>query len=119
MPIENAFYFNIGDMLEAWSGGRFVATVHRVKNTGKERYSMPFFAATNYETVINPLVTADASSGSSKRYNSISSGEHLLSQMLRDFPYLLKRYERGELSDYVSGRKDNPFEERLRVNGFG
>jgi len=54
-PIDNTFYFNIGDMLEAWSGGLFVATPHRVVNSGEERFSMPYFAATNFDTIVSPV----------------------------------------------------------------
>jgi isopenicillin N synthase-like dioxygenase len=38
-PLAGTFIINIGDMLELLSNGAFVATSHRVLNTGKERYS--------------------------------------------------------------------------------
>ena len=48
---------NIGDMLEVWSGGRLVSTPHRVvNNSGRERYSFPYFAVPRHDTVITPLM---------------------------------------------------------------
>jgi isopenicillin N synthase-like dioxygenase len=47
---------NIGDMMEIWSGGRFVSTRHWVVNhSGKERYAFPYFAAPNPEVIVHPL----------------------------------------------------------------
>ncbi len=112
-PIDNTFYFNIGDMMEAWSGGLFVATPHRVINQGEERFSIPFFAATNYDTIVAP-VDCPKFRHRQKHYEPVLGGEHLLSQLLRDFPYLRRRYEAGllEFPDVQPG--PNPFEERMR-----
>ncbi len=52
-----ALVVNIGDMLELWSGGRFVSTPHKVENrSGKARYSFPYFSVPRYDTVVQPLV---------------------------------------------------------------
>ncbi|MEM7193370.1 MAG: 2-oxoglutarate and iron-dependent oxygenase domain-containing protein [Pseudomonadota bacterium] len=114
-PIENTFYFNIGDMLEVWSNGRFKSTPHRVVNF-EERYSIPYFAATDFDAVINPLVDLDAEAKISRKikYQPIVAGQHLLGQMLRDFPYLNRRFQSGDLN--VSGVTpgQNPFEARIR-----
>lgn len=54
---EGAFIVNIGDMIEVWSGGRYVSTPHRVINrTGRERYSFPWFAVPRHDVVIEPLI---------------------------------------------------------------
>ena len=54
---REALIVNIGDMLELWSGGRFVSTPHKVENnSGAERYSFPYFSVPRYDTVVKPLV---------------------------------------------------------------
>ncbi len=110
-PIDNTFYFNIGDMLEAWSGGLFVSTPHRVVNN-EERYSMPFFAATNYNTIVNSI-HCEKYSAQQREYAPIVAGEHLVSQLLRDFPYLRKRHASGKIPLQNIYQQGNPFEQRL------
>ncbi len=52
-----ALLANVGDLLELWSGGRFVSTPHRVVNrTDNDRYSAPYFAVPNHGVVVEPLV---------------------------------------------------------------
>ncbi|MEO0492516.1 MAG: 2OG-Fe(II) oxygenase family protein [Actinomycetota bacterium] len=52
-----ALVVNVGEMLELWSGGEFVATPHRVVNrSGRERYSFPFFVVPNHDVVVEPLL---------------------------------------------------------------
>ncbi|KAF7185975.1 2-oxoglutarate-Fe(II) type oxidoreductase hxnY [Pseudocercospora fuligena] len=43
-PKKGSFVVNVGQYLERQTNGKFVATVHRVRNkTGERRYSIPFF----------------------------------------------------------------------------
>ena len=57
VPIKGAFVVNIGNMMELWSGGRFVSTPHRVTNpTGAQRHSFPYFAIPRHDVLIEPLV---------------------------------------------------------------
>ena len=52
-----ALLVNVGDLLELWSGGRFVSTPHRVVNrTDNDRYSAPYFAVPNHGVVVKPLI---------------------------------------------------------------
>ncbi len=53
----DALLINVGDMMELWSGGRFVSTPHQVINrTGAERYSFPYFSVPTHSAVVQPLV---------------------------------------------------------------
>ena len=54
-PIDGAFVVNIGDMLELWTNGAFVATSHRVRKVAEERYSFPLFFNVDYDTEVKPL----------------------------------------------------------------
>lgn len=111
-PMDNTFYFNIGDMLEAWTGGLLVATAHRVANQGVERFSLPYFQATNFDTVVSP-VHCRRYSHRQQDYAPVIAGEHLVSQLLRDFPYLRRRYESGTLCFPQIRPGPNPFENRI------
>lgn len=89
-PVPGAFVINIGDMLEAWSNGEFVATSHRVRKVAEERYSFPFFATCDYHTVVAPHPRF-VGPGRPARYPPIVSGEHLYAQTVRTFAYLKAR----------------------------
>jgi isopenicillin N synthase-like dioxygenase len=111
-PVEGAFAVNIGDLLEAWSNGRFVSTPHRVVMNGNERYSIPFFMSTDYDTVIEPIPDP-MTRGKPSKYTPFVAGEHLMGQLLRDFPYLKKRYRAGEIELKAGIPSANPFERRI------
>lgn len=96
-PLPGCFVINIGDMLEAWTNGRFVATPHRVLRSAHERYAFPLFFAVDYDTVVAPLPGCVAP-GTPPRYPPIPAGQHLFAQTARTFRYLRERVERGELS---------------------
>lgn len=55
-PMEGALVVNVGNMMELWSGGRFVSTPHRVTSpVGAERHSFPYFAIPRHDVLIEPL----------------------------------------------------------------
>lgn len=94
-PLGDAFIVNIGDMLELWTNGEFVATTHRVRKVKHERYSFPLFFSVDYHTPVAPLprfVTV----GRPDRPGLIA-GEHLFAQTARTFGYLRDRLASGEL----------------------
>ncbi|MCH9672672.1 MAG: isopenicillin N synthase family oxygenase [Gammaproteobacteria bacterium] len=107
-PIPGTFAVNIGDMLETWSNGRLRSTPHRVVHLGAERYSFPYFAAFDFDARIEPL--AHLVHSQSNRYPDVIAGHHLLGQLLRDFPYLNDRYQRGRLKLSFPVPTHNPFE---------
>lgn len=55
-PRANSLVVNLGGELERWSNGRFKATLHCVVNeTGRERFSLPFFFEPNLDAAVEPL----------------------------------------------------------------
>ena len=93
-PVEGAFVINIGDMLEALTNGRFIATPHRVRNVPDERFSFPLFCSLDYDTVVEPLPQFIEGE---RRYPSYGAGDHLVTQTMRYFRYLREKVEAGEL----------------------
>lgn len=49
------FIINFGEMLEMWTAGRVVATLHRVKGSKEERISVPLFFNPNHDTNVAPI----------------------------------------------------------------
>lgn len=96
-PIPDAFIVNIGDLMEMWSGGTFVATAHRVRKVSQERYSFPLFFGCDYHTRVAPL-PAFATPEALAKYPPLSAGEHLFAQTAQCFTYLKKRLDDGTLT---------------------
>nr|WP_320136606.1 2-oxoglutarate and iron-dependent oxygenase domain-containing protein [uncultured Amphritea sp.] len=92
---EEALVINIGDMLEVLTAGQFVATSHRVRKVGQERYSFPLFFACDYHTLIRPLPQFD---NGKQAYQELSIGDHMYSQALQTYQYLREKVATGELS---------------------
>lgn len=60
--VPGTFIVNLGDMLANWTNDRWVATMHRVRNTeeseaGSERISVPFFQHPNLDAMIETIPT--------------------------------------------------------------
>jgi len=102
---------NIGDMMEAWTNGIFRSTPHRVLNLSPERYSLPYFVATNHNTLIKPFAQL-VPKGQKPRYEPFYAGAHLERMLVRDFPYFKHKIDSGP--DNLSGSLQNPFEQRLQ-----
>ena len=94
-PVEGTLVVNIGDMLELWTNGEFVATSHRVRKVVEERYSFPLFFNVDYHTEVSPLPQF-ASAGAVDR-PTLRAGEHLFAQTAQTFTYLRDRIDSGEL----------------------
>lgn len=94
-PVDGAFVVNIGDMLELWTNGAFVATSHRVRRVAEERYSFPLFFNVDYDTEVKPLPQFASPDG--KQRPALRAGEHLFAQTAQTFAYLRNRIDSGEL----------------------
>lgn len=94
-PVPGTFVVNIGDMLELWTNGAYVATSHRVRKVAEERYSFPLFFNVDYHTEVKPLPQFTSRDGKSRP--TLRAGEHLFAQTAQTFAYLRNRVEAGEL----------------------
>lgn len=95
-PMPGAFVVNIGDMLELWTNGEFVATSHRVRRVKSERYSFPLFFTVDYFTRVEPLPRFVSASRPARP--GLVAGEHLFAQTAQTFTYQRLRLERGEIA---------------------
>ena len=94
--IDDAFVLNIGDLLEIWTNGEFVATTHRVRRVTQERYSFPLFVNVDDDTEVAPL-PAFVGNGRPVR-PTVIAGDHLFAQTAQSFRYLQDRLARGEVT---------------------
>lgn len=112
-PVEDAFVVNIGDMMEVWTNGTYVATSHRVRKVAEERYSFPLFFGCDYETRVEPLPPfVDPAKPSS--YEPLSAGEHLWAQTIQSFTYLKEKLARGEIALPEGSRTLSSFGQEAR-----
>lgn len=110
--IPGTFIVNIGDCLEAWTGGVFKSTQHRVPNTGVERWSMPLFFGLDYHTVVKPAPKF-ATPHALEKYPPFVAGEHLMAQTVGGFRYLQTLMKHGHLQpSYMIG--ENPFKREAK-----
>jgi len=96
-PIPGTVLVNIGDLMERWSNGRWRSTVHRVmappldperrgqgqQNDGgvcKARYSIPFFATADPETMIETLPGC-WDDENPKKYEPVSAWDYVQMRM--------------------------------------
>ncbi|BDX33261.1 oxidoreductase [Mycobacterium antarcticum] len=94
-PVPGTFVVNIGDLLELWTNGAFVATSHRVRKVVEERYSFPLFFNVDYDTEVKPLPQFSSPDGPDR--SALRAGEHLFAQTAQSFAYLRRRIDSGEL----------------------
>jgi isopenicillin N synthase-like dioxygenase len=112
-PIPGTFIVNIGDIFEAWSGGQFKATQHRVVNTGKARYSFPLFYGLNYHSVVQPLAKF-SNAETIKRYPPMVAGEHLMRMSANGFRYIRDGVDRGTINLGYEIPEENPFKREAK-----
>jgi isopenicillin N synthase-like dioxygenase len=95
-PIDGTFIVNIGDLMEVWTNGMFKATRHRVVNSTRERYSLPFFATFDYDVVVAPLPQF-TSADNPPLYKPVRSGPHFADSVIQFDRHLRKRLLNGDL----------------------
>ena len=66
----------LDDMLERWTNGNFSATGHRVRQTGKQRFSIVMFIAVDDGLTIAPLEQF-TSADNPPRYRPVTQAAHL------------------------------------------
>ena len=94
-PISGTVLVNVGDLMERWSNGRWRSTVHRVvappvdesasQTKGEEvlkpRYSIPFFATADPDTVIDALPGCWDEMGNLKKYEATTAWGYVQMRM--------------------------------------
>jgi isopenicillin N synthase-like dioxygenase len=112
-PIPGCFIVNIGDIFEAWSGGRFRSTQHRVVNTGRERYSFPLFFGLDYHTIVQPLEKFRTEEALA-RYPPFKAGDHLMRMTVGAFRYMADAHEKGLFEMDIDVPEENPFKREAK-----
>lgn len=90
-PMEDAVIVNVGDLMARWSNDRWKSTVHRVVaplETGSDvvpdRYSVPFFATADPETLIEALPGC-WSETNPRKYKSVTAWDHVQMRMAASY----------------------------------
>jgi isopenicillin N synthase-like dioxygenase len=84
-PVPGTFVVNLGDMIARWTNGRYRSTLHRVVNdSGKERYSVPFFYTGNYAHTVACIPTCLAP-GEQPKYPPITVEQHMRAMYQRTY----------------------------------
>ena len=84
-PLDGSFVCNIGELLENATGGALRATTHRVINdSGRERYSCPFFFNPSRHAHVAPLAEL-AGPGAAERYSPVLVGPHYEARMRYEY----------------------------------
>ena len=107
-PIPGCFIVNIGDIFEAWSGGQFKSTQHRVNNIGHERYSFPLFFGLDYHAIVEPLEKFRTPETIAK-YPPLKAGEHLMRMSVQGFRYMAEARASGDMVLDYDVPEENPF----------
>ena len=70
--LEDCLIINIGDLMELWTAGRWVSTLHRViaRPNQPPRKSLAYFHQPDWDSIINPI--------NSNNYESVVSGPYLM-----------------------------------------
>jgi isopenicillin N synthase-like dioxygenase len=84
-PVPGTFVVNLGDMITRWTNDRYRSTLHRVVNdSGRERYSIPFFFVGNYDHEVSCIPTC-LSPGETPKYPPTTVEAHLREMYRRTY----------------------------------
>ena len=99
-PIPGTFVVNLGEMLQIWTAGRYLATPHRVANSSSVgRLSMPFFFDPNFRSPVHPVKALCRSEKELMHYRSLAPrqyGDHITAKVAQCFPDLFSSSEEQE-----------------------
>ncbi|HEY6797769.1 MAG TPA: 2-oxoglutarate and iron-dependent oxygenase domain-containing protein [Kineosporiaceae bacterium] len=88
-PVPGAYAVTIGDLLQRWSNGEFIATTHRVRAFTTEHWAFPLFCTVDYHTQVEPLTRFVAPDR--QQLPGVVAGEHLFARTAQTFRYLRRR----------------------------
>lgn len=84
-PIPGTFVVNLGDMIARWTNDKYRSTLHRVVNeSGRERYSIPFFYVGNPDHVVECLPMC-LEPGEQPKYPTVTVEAHLRSMYQKTY----------------------------------
>mmetsp|Transcript_8744 Transcript_8744/g.10000 ORF Transcript_8744/g.10000 Transcript_8744/m.10000 type:complete len:352 (+) Transcript_8744:432-1487(+) len=87
-PVSNAVVVNLGGLLSRLSNYKLKATMHRVLDIGRERYSSPLFMEPRYSAVISPCMLSSSYDYKSagdvpKREGNVLYGDWLIKRVMK------------------------------------
>jgi isopenicillin N synthase-like dioxygenase len=86
-PRPGSFVINIGDLLAFWTAGRWVSTMHRVRNPveghASSRITIPFFHMPNHDARIEPLFSF-SHAGTEERFKTATTPGEWYWERLKD-----------------------------------
>lgn len=84
-PVPGTYIVNLGDMIARWTNDRYRSTLHRVVNdSGRERYSVPFFFVGNPDHKVECLPNCLAH-GEAPKYPPTTVEDHLKAMYQRTY----------------------------------
>jgi len=84
-PVPGTYVVNLGDMIARWTNDRYRSTLHRVVNeSGRERYSIPFFFTGNPDHQVECIPTC-LEPGEIPKYPPITVEAHLRDMYRRTY----------------------------------